>query len=68
MQLLYTLLEEDAICKALCASVFNNDAQRAVSQSLTEFQNTLPLMGPLNSCRESPLEAITAIIEKKNTN
>lgn len=43
---------------------FNNDAQNAVSQSLTAFQNILPLAGPLNSCRESPLEAITAIIEK----
>lgn len=51
--------------KLYVISVFNNDAQHAVSQSLTEFQNILPLMGPLNSCHESPLEAITAIIEKK---
>lgn len=36
----------------------------AVSQGLTEFQNILPLAGPLNSCHESPLEAITAVIEK----
>lgn len=39
----------------------------AVSQGLTEFQNILPLAGPLNSCRESPLEAITAVIEKKRS-
>ncbi len=43
---------------------FNNDAQNAVSQSLTGFQNILPLAGPLNSSHESPLEAITAIIEE----
>ena len=58
------MLGEDAICKALCVAVFNNDAQHAVSQSLTEFQNILPLVGPLNSY-ESPLEAITVIIGKK---
>lgn len=36
-----------------------NHAQHAVSQSSTDFQNTLPLPGPLSRRRDSPLEANT---------
>lgn len=57
--------EDDAICKALCDYVFNGDNAAAVSQSLTEFQNTLPLVGLINSCHESPLGEITAVRKKE---
>ena len=67
MQLLYTCSGKMQYAALYGILFFNNDAQQLSVRAWPNFKTPTHSPGLLNSCHESPLQAITAIIEQ-NTN